>query len=109
MSNEAECVFLDQKSAYRALMPFIQDNAVFIPIDATEDYQLGEQIQVSLKLPELGESVIFRGSIVWLSFESPPNKQGVGVRFEGVEGHRAKELLESYTQDVSFDGLTDTI
>ncbi|MCF6765572.1 PilZ domain-containing protein [Thiotrichales bacterium 19S3-7] len=100
--------FEDKLSAYKAMMPFIAENAIFVATSAN-GYRLGEQIQITVNLSELGQSLSFRGSIVWLSYETSTTEEGIGVRFEGIEGKKVKKVLESYTSEISGDQSTSTL
>ncbi|MCF6776571.1 PilZ domain-containing protein [Thiotrichales bacterium 19X7-9] len=100
--------FHDKISAYKALMPFIKESGIFVATDAS-NYQLGDQVQVTLNIAELGKSFSFRGSIIWLSFEASATEEGVGVKFEGIQGMKVKKVLETYTSDVSDSQSTSTL
>lgn len=86
---------------YQSYMSFIQGGGIFVP--TTDNYAMGEQCLLVLKLPEHDELTI-PSLVVWITVRGPAGgrerfrggswKQGVGLRFTGPSGVQAKAVID---------------
>ena len=100
--NTLEFTFQDFDKLQEARLSFVQQIALFFPIES--DYQLGEEYTVQLTLP-LGDTLTLSGKVVWVTPDtgkvmwfSPENtsseytQPGVGIQFSAD----AAKQLEPY-------------
>jgi type IV pilus assembly protein PilZ len=73
--------FISDRELYLSYMPFFKSGGVFIR--TTDDYAIGEEIELEIMLPDALEASTVYGVISWIT---PPGVQngtppGVGVSF----------------------------
>lgn len=76
-------------------LPFIKDGGLFIR--TTEKFQLGEQIDVEVRLPGQTESIIIEGNVVWVTpseslYQVYP---GIGIQFIGPNAKVHHDLIKA--------------
>jgi type IV pilus assembly protein PilZ len=70
----------DVNALYLSYMWFLKHGGLFIPTDKI--YTMGEEVLMSLVLPESDDKFPVRGTVVWISPKSNhQKKQGIGVGF----------------------------
>jgi type IV pilus assembly protein PilZ len=74
--------FLSDRELYQSYMPFIKNGGLFIR--TTELYDLGDDVQLEVILPDALEASIVMGKVCWLTPIGVQNgtPAGVGVSFE---------------------------
>ena len=73
--------FVGDRELYLSYMPFFKTGGIFYR--TTDDFAIGEEVEVEITLPDALESSIITGAISWIT---PPGVQngtppGVGVSF----------------------------
>ena len=73
--------FINDKELYLSYMPFFKLGGVFVR--TTEEFDVGEQVEVDILLPDALESAFVTGVVSWIT---PPGVQngtppGVGISF----------------------------
>ncbi len=86
---------------YQSYMPFVQGGGIFVPTE--DEYSLGEQCLLVLKIPDHDELSVV-SYVIWVVIQAPPRahgglrggrwRRGVGLRFSGKEGVQAKSLID---------------
>lgn len=70
----------DKEELHRAYMPFVKPGGLFIPTD--KPFRLGDEVFVTLVLPEESNRRPLAGKVVWLNkVSSMERPQGIGVQF----------------------------
>ncbi|RUO79406.1 PilZ domain-containing protein [Pseudidiomarina taiwanensis] len=71
----------------RLYMPFIKGGALFIATD--DNYQLGDEVKLVLRLPADTEDTLVRSKVVWLAPKRSgrADERGVGVQFVDDKSH----------------------
>lgn len=86
--------FEDKSMLYRQYMPFIQQGGLFVA--TREQFNLGDEVFVSLQLPDEHEQHQLSGRVVWMT---PPAAErglpaGIGVQFIGDEAVSVRSKIE---------------
>ena len=101
----------EKAALYAAYIPLFTEGGVFIP--SARDYKLGDDIYVSLTLPEDTQRYPVAGKVAWVTpAKAAGNRtQGVGVRFPNDEKSRLLKLKieEILGAHLASDRPTQTI
>ncbi len=95
-------VLINDKSAlYSAYMRFVINGGLFI--STSDDYEMGENVSLSLTLMDESSSHEVRGKVIW---KTPPHSgsnkpNGIGVQFVNPESLIVKNKIEAYLADYS--------
>ncbi len=89
----------DVETLAKAYIPFIQTGGIFIE---TEDlYNLGDQLNLSLQLPDQNEVVNVPVKVAWISFHNDRNtldRAGIGVSLMGDQAPALVKRIEKIIQ-----------
>ncbi|WOH37972.1 PilZ domain-containing protein [Thalassotalea fonticola] len=93
MSNFA-LEFKNERDLYMAYMPFLKQGGLFIK--TTEQFELGDKVNLEVTLPGQLESVQLETSVCWITPHGAQNgtEPGVGVAFLNDE-HNIRNQIES--------------
>lgn len=74
-------VFREPAALHAAYIPLFADGGIFVPTD--RHYQLGDDVDVLVTLPEDTQGHAVAGKVAWITPARAPGHraQGVGVRF----------------------------
>ena len=99
----------DKAVLYATYMPYVKNGGLFIP--TTNNYQMGEEVFMLLKLMDEVEKIPVAGRVVWITPQGAQGNKvaGVGVQFTG-DDDTARNKIETYLAGaVSSDRLTHTM
>lgn len=90
-----ECKFIDEKMLYRAFMPFIKGGGLFI--QTGKSYDLGQDLTLSIMLPDEEDAYLVDGKVVWLTPKAAQGGKpvGVGVQLTGENGEIVANKIET--------------
>lgn len=99
----------EKAELYRAYMPFIKNGGLFIKTD--KEFQLGDEVLVSLKLMEEIEKFPIIGTVIWVT---PACAQGglitgIGIQFAPEKTQAVRNKIETYLAGASQDESTATM
>lgn len=100
----------DRLQLYMAYMPFIRGGALFIP--TRDNYAMGDEVVVLLKLPGAETAKGVAGKVVWISPRgaSSPRRQGIGVQFsEQDRGETDREIQALMAGRLAAEKPTQTL
>ena len=84
-----------KEALYQAYMPYIKDGALFIK--TAEQFALGDDVLVLLKLLDEPDKYSIAGKVVWIT---PPGhgvgRQGIGVQFTHDGAEKLRDRIETY-------------
>lgn len=101
---------MSKEDLYAAYMPFIKNGGLFIRTD--KQHQLGDEVFIVYKMPEMAEKISVVGRIAWIT---PPCAQGgrdagVGVQFTGDNADQIQKKIETYLAgSLQSERRTDTL
>ncbi len=100
---------LSKRDLYAVYMPFIKEGGMFIRTEDT--FELGDVIQLSIKLLDDAEVYVLKTKIVWLTpkFAQGNLPQGIGVQFTGEDARKVRDRIENYLAGFSQQEATDTM
>lgn len=86
----------DKAVLYATYMPFVKNGGLFIPTN--KHYQLGDEVSMFLNLMEETEKLPLTAKVVWITPSGAQGNRaaGVGVQFNGEEGSRVRNKIETY-------------
>lgn len=95
MIDLIDCEFKDEQSLYRSYMPFIKGGAIFIRTQ--KNYQLKQEITLSVQLPEDSETYLVEGNVVWITPKGAQGNKpvGIGVQLGGANGKSLCNKIET--------------
>ncbi|HRE30462.1 MAG TPA: PilZ domain-containing protein [Candidatus Berkiella sp.] len=95
-ANVLSLTIRDKAVLYATYMPFIKCGGLFIPTN--KRYELGGEINMYLNLMEETEKILLSAKVVWITPSGAPGNRaaGVGVQFQGEEGIKARNKIETY-------------
>lgn len=75
----------DIKELFKSYMPYIKGGALFIK--SNQPFKLGDEVEVSLTLPDALEPESFRSEVVWVNPQGAQNSNptGIGVSLNNSE------------------------
>jgi len=81
----------DKQALYMSYMPFIKNGGLFVP--TKNDYSLGDELFLLVKIMDEEDKINIAGKIVWLSPKGALGNrpQGVGVQFTGDEAKKTAQ------------------
>jgi type IV pilus assembly protein PilZ len=85
----------DRSALYAAYMPFVENGGLFIPSD--ENYALGEEVFVLLRLLDEPDKWPLAGKVIWKNPKGSVGNRtpGIGVQFKGADGERLHARIEA--------------
>ena len=85
----------DKSAIYAAYMPFLERGGLFIPAD--ENYSLGEELFILLRLLNEPDKLPLAGRVVWINPKGAVGNRtpGIGIQFSGPDGERLHARLEN--------------
>ena len=85
----------DKRSLSDAYIPFIKEGALFV--GTGQQFQLGEQVSILLKLLDEPEKMVIPGKVVWITPCGAQHKRkpGVGVQFSGEKAKAVRGKIEA--------------
>lgn len=92
--------FADTNALYLAYMPFLRNGGLFSATDA--DYELGDEVLVSLSLMGEPEASVVAGHVVWITPDGTQGQRpaGVGIRFDAKDGGETRRRIEGHLAGV---------
>ncbi len=97
-AGEVLSLSIDSKAElYNLYMPFIKNGGLFVP--TRNEYSLGQEVFILLKLMEEREKYSVSGRVVWLTPEGAAqshHKIGVGVQFTHKDAELLRAKIETY-------------
>ncbi|MCS5711769.1 PilZ domain-containing protein [Candidatus Berkiella aquae] len=95
-ANVLSLTIRDKAVLYATYMPFIKRGGLFIPTN--KRYELGDEINMYLNLMEETEKILLSAKVVWITPSGAQGNRaaGVGVQFQGEEGIKARNKIETY-------------
>jgi Tfp pilus assembly protein PilZ len=85
-------------------MPFIKNGGIFIPIKNTT-YSLGDEVQLSIRMPERSEFDQTTAKVIWITPEKAINHIYAGVGLQ-LTGDNAQSLIDKIKSNL--DNTVDT-
>lgn len=84
--------YLSDRELYQYYMPFVKNGGLFVR--TTEHYDLGNDIELEVTLPDALESSIVIGKVCWLTPIGAQNgtPAGIGVNFEEDNDHVRNQI-----------------
>lgn len=78
--------FKERADLYMSYMPFVKGGGLFIPTE--DDYKIGEEVFVMVKLPDAPAAKGVAAKVVWLTPKGAanPRTRGIGVQI-GSQDH----------------------
>ncbi|WP_133127099.1 PilZ domain-containing protein [Legionella nagasakiensis] len=104
------CVYKDETALYQAYMSFVQGGGLFIR--TTQDFQLGNKVNLSIQLPNEEENYLVEGKVVWLTPKGAGGNKpiGIGIQFTSENGRLLSNKIETYLAGMlKSTQMTDTI
>ncbi|AHE66689.1 PilZ domain-containing protein [Legionella oakridgensis] len=104
------CVYADEKELYQAYMPFVQGGGLFIR--TTQDFQLGDRVNLTVQLPNAEEQCLIEGKVVWLTPKGAGGNKpiGIGVQFTSENGRLLSNKIETCLAGMlKSTQMTDTL
>ncbi len=104
------CSFSNEESLYRAYMPFVKGGGLFIRTKHT--YQLGNILNLSVKLLNEADSYLVDGKVIWITPKGAQGNRpcGVGVQFVSENSRILSNKIETYLAGMlKSTQITDTI
>jgi type IV pilus assembly protein PilZ len=93
--NMLSLTIRDKAVLYATYMPFVKSGGLFIP--TTRTYALGDEVSMVLTLMDEPEKLPVTGKVVWITPSGAQGNRapGVGVQFNGEEGVRVRNKIET--------------
>ena len=84
----------DTNELYLAYMPYLRDGGLFAATDA--NYDLGDEVLISLSLPGEPERLVVAGHVVWITPEGTQGQRpaGIGIRFDASDPGETRKRIE---------------
>ncbi|NMP15555.1 PilZ domain-containing protein [Thalassotalea sp. Y01] len=84
--------FKNERELYMAYMPFLKQGGLFVK--TPEQFELGDEIHLTVTLPGQLESVELNGSVCWITPHGAQNgtEPGVGVAFVNDENNVRSQI-----------------
>lgn len=104
------CQLSTEGLMYMAYMPFVVDGGLFVR--TTENYNLGETVQLHVSLLTEPDPYITDGSVVWITPVGALGGKpaGIGVQFTGPGASSLKKKFDTIlTGKLKSSQLTDTM
>lgn len=105
MSDDAlNCEFKDVKELQKSYMQFIKGGGLYL--ETKKEFNLGDQVQINLKLPETEETLEIPGKVIWVlpQHQQENDDSGVGVQLSFARRVVwVKPKNAEYSQDISAD------
>jgi type IV pilus assembly protein PilZ len=98
------------KALNNAYMSFVRDGGIFIPTQ--EIHHLGDNITLTLTLPENNQTFAFTGEVIWVApkLSTNNNHAGIGVQCNEDEGEAfRKASLELLSDFKDENAISDTL
>lgn len=102
--------FVSEACLYMAYMPFVKDGGIFIRTN--QNYSLGDELQLSLKLINEHDPYLVTAKVVWITPKGAQGNKppGIGVQFLGENCRNVSSKIETYLAGMlKSSQLTDTI
>lgn len=92
--------FADTHALYLAYMPFLHNGGLFSATDA--DYELGDEVLVSLSLMGEPEASVIAGHVVWITPDGTQGHRpsGIGIQFDAGDGGETRRRIEGHLAGV---------
>ena len=104
------CSFRDEDALYQAYMPFVDNGGLFIRTN--QNYSLGMQVALSVRLFNEADTFRVEGRIVWVTPKGAQGNKptGIGIQFTDEDGHFLGGKIETYLAGLlQSTKLTDTL
>lgn len=100
---------VDKEALYRAYMPYIKGGAIFAPTN--DEYQIGDEVIILLKLMDEMEKFPIAGKVVWITPACAQGglQAGVGVQILDDKDKGVVAKIETYLAGMSQDNSTNTM
>lgn len=87
--------YLDKNQLYKSYMSFVQNGALMIP--SKKQYQLGDEVSLSIKLLDMPERFTIQGPVVWMTPTCAQGGRtaGIGVQLVDDEGKALRLKIET--------------
>ena len=100
---------LSRSALYSSYMPFITGGGLFIP--SNDDYVLGSEVFLLLRLPDEADLIAATGVVVWIT---PRRAQGLrvagfGIQFLNSEQHIKTRIESQLTRELPASRFTYTL
>lgn len=108
--SQLELTITNKNELLAVYMPFVKNGGLFVP--TKNSFQLGQMVNLTVKIWCLTEPVTITGKIVWIT---PLHAQGgrpagIGVQFVQESTKQLKDAIEKQLAGLlQSDQLTDTI
>jgi type IV pilus assembly protein PilZ len=104
---EYQLIINDKRQLQTLYMPYINKGGIFI--NTTKDYQLDDEVTLSLTLFEDPTPYIIIGKVVWINpkFTQGGHSQGIGIQFINKEARVVRDKIENAL--AGFIGETDSM
>lgn len=91
----------DCETLKQLYIPFFKNGGLFIPCN-THDLQLGDAVNIKLKLLEEANLFEFKGKVIWLapSEERDSLMKSVGLEFDSPHTEILRNKIELYCSDM---------
>jgi type IV pilus assembly protein PilZ len=98
-----------KRELYVSFMPFLKEGGLFIRTEET--YELGDEIDLTLKLLEDAGEYHVKTKVAWLSpkFAQGNLPQGIGVQFIDSDSRKIRDRIENYLAGISHQEPTDSM
>ncbi len=93
--------FADTHSLYLAYMPYLRNGGLFSATGA--DYDLGDEVLVSLSLMDDLKRSVVTGHVVWISPHGTqgPGPAGIGIQFDTGDRGATRKRIEALLAGVA--------
>lgn len=98
------------KALNNAYMSFVRDGGIFIPTE--EIHHLGDNVTLTLTLPENNQTFTFTGEVIWVTpkLSTNNNHSGIGVQCNEDEGEAFRKAVKELLADFKDESaLSDTL
>lgn len=103
--------FPDVETLKKAWMSFVHDGGIFIPTDQV--FHLGDEVDVTLTLPQNPKIFSFTAEVIWMTPRSAHQTAGVGVHSHAVASEAfqvaAKNIINALSAEQREARISDTM
>jgi type IV pilus assembly protein PilZ len=101
--------FVSERDLYLSYMPFLKSGGLFVR--TSQVYELGDEVELEVQLPDSLESSIIKGAVCWLTPIGAQNgtPPGVGINFLVDEENVKAQVEKSIARFLSSSDPTLTM